>query len=124
MKIYVDIVLSGEKFNPFLLSEQYNIVFRKAYKKGDYNKRLKCCEKSGYAILSSKELNSDEKVIESILSEYETIFRIGEKELGIEYKEFNLYIECLQNSFTLNTLYLVRINKFFPEMNVTYIQEE
>ena len=124
MKFYADIILSGENFNPFYVTEQYHINFSKALNIVVYNKRLKRHEKNGYAVLSSIELDSIEKVINSILSEYEILLKIGEEKLGIEYKEFNLYIECLQNSFTIDTLSLARIKDYFTKINITYIQEE
>lgn len=124
MKFYVDIVLSGENFNPFQVSEQTKIVFRNPSKKGDYNNRLKCTEKEGYGILSSNDADYSEKAIDSVLLEYEKLCRAGEEKLGIENKEFNLYIECLQNSFTIDTAHFIKINHYFSKINITYIQSE
>ena len=124
MKTYIDIILSGKNFDPYYVTEQSGISFSKTSKKGDFNKRLNCLEKNGYAVLCSQESKSVEIVIDSILSDYEKILKIGEEKLGIDYKEFNLYIECLQNSFTIDTLSLVKISKYFSKINITYIQEE
>ena len=110
MKMYVDIILSGENFNPSEISERYNTVFRKTAE--------------GYAVISSGDFDFSETSIDYALSEYETLFNAGEKKLGISHKEFWLYVECLQNSFAIDTMQFVKINKFFPKINITYIQEE
>ena len=99
MKIYVDIILSGKKFNPLQISEMYNIQFKKAKKKGDYNSSLNCKEYEGYGILTSDGRGYSESVIDIVLSDYEKLYNIGEEKLGIEYKEFNLYIEMLAEFF-------------------------
>ncbi len=123
MKVYIDIVLSGENFNPTKVSSLYNISFSKLINKGDFNRRLNRKETDGYAILSSSDTDFSETLINKILIEYEKIFNAGEEKLGIDYKEFNLYVECLQNSFTIDTSLFVKINRFFSKVNITYIQE-
>ena len=40
MKFYADIILSGENFNPFYVTEQYHINFSKALKKGGVIKKV------------------------------------------------------------------------------------
>lgn len=123
MKVYIDIVLSGKNFNPNKVASLCDISFSKVINKGDFNKRLNRVEDESYAILSSSDTECSEALIDNILFEYEKISTIGEKNLGIDYKEFDLYIECLQNSFTINTSLFIKINRFFSKLNITYIQE-
>ena len=75
------------------------------------------------AILSSTDAEFSDALIDNLLSEYEKLSTIGEEKLGIDYKEFNLYVECLQNSFTIDTSQFIKIGRFFPKVNITYIQE-
>ena len=123
MKVYIDIVLSGKNFNPNEVATLCGLSFSKAINKGDFNNRLNHEETEDYAILSSADAEFSEALIDNLLSEYEKLSTIGEEKLGIDYKEFNLYVECLQNSFTLNTSQFIKIGRFFPKVNITYIQE-
>ncbi len=123
MKVYVDIVLSGKNFNPNEVSSLYNVSFSEAINKGDFNTRLNCEETEGYAIMSSSDSDISDALIDNILSEYNKLASVGEEELGIDYKEFDLYVECLQSSFTISTSQFIKINHFFPKVNITYIQE-
>lgn len=123
MKYYVDIILQGKEFNPEEVSNILGIKFRKFHRSGDYNKRLKSNEIEGYGILSSREELTTEEVIEKTISEYEEIYKLGEEKLGIEEKMFNLYVECLQNSFSLKTKYMKKICKYFSEIEITILDE-
>ena len=123
MKYYVDIILQGKKFNPEEVSNILGIKFRKFHKPGDYNKRLKCNEIEGYGILSSREELTTEDVIEKTISQYEEIYKLGEENLGIEEKMFHLYVECLQNSFSLKTKYMKKICNYFSEIEITILDE-
>lgn len=123
MKYYVDIILQGKEFNPEEVSNILGIKFRKFHKSGDYNERLKCNEIEGYGILSSREELTTEDVIEKTISEYEEIYKLGEEKLGIEEKMFHLYVECLQNSFSLKTKYMKKICKYFSEIEITILDE-
>ena len=123
MKYYVDIILQGKKFNPEEVSNTLGINFRKFHKPGDYNKRLNCKEIEGYGILSSNEDLTTEDVIEKTISEYEKIYELGEEKVGIEEKMFHLYVECLQNSFSLKTKYMGKICNYFSEIEITILDE-
>lgn len=123
MKYYVDIILQGKEFNPEEVSNILGIKFRKFHRSGDYNKRLKSNEIEGYGILSSREELTTEEVIEKTISEYEEIYKLGEEKLGIEEKMFHLYVECLQNSFSLKTKYMKKICKYFSEIEITILDE-
>lgn len=122
MKIYADIILSGEYFDPECLHEKYGCNFRKYNKKGDYNPRLKNTHAEGYGILTI-ENDCSESVIDKLMEQYEKIYNIGEDSLGIEEKEFHLYFEALQNSITISTKNLARIEKYFDKINITFIPE-
>lgn len=124
MKIYIDIILSGKNFNPQQVSNDYNIKFRSYRMKGDCNPRTKNIEKEGYAILSSDDNFDIDKQFEEILFQYDKIFKVGEEKIGIDNKEFNLYVETLQNSFSIDTKYLKKICTYFSKINITYIEEE
>lgn len=124
MKFYVDIILHGEKFNPEYVSSVLGIYFRKFHKTGDYNKRLKCTEQEGYGILSLNENITTEDVIEKTIVEYEKIFNIGEEKFGITEKTFHLYVECLQNSFSLKSKFVKRICNYFPDFEITVLPEQ
>ena len=121
MKLYIDIILSGENFDPQKVSKDYDIIFRKYRKKGEYNSRVRNVEKEGYAILSSEEEDTSEDIFKKILEQYDKLYKAGEKKLGIENKEFYLYVESLQNNFVLQTKYLKRICTYFSEINISYI---
>ncbi|MBP3449053.1 MAG: hypothetical protein J6K22_01160 [Spirochaetaceae bacterium] len=123
MKYFVDIILQGKKFNPEEVSSILGINFRKFHKSGDYNKRLHCNEIEGYGILSSREELTTEDVIDKTIFEYEKIYKLGEENLGIERKIFHLYVECLQNSFSLKTKYIKKICNYFSEMEITILEE-
>ena len=124
MRLYVDIILSGRDFSPPQTEALCGVSFKKAVCAGDWNARLGCKEDEGYAVLSSEGSGSGaESAIDCALTEYEKIFTAGEERLGIERSDFWLYIECLQNSFTLETSRLAKISCFFSKMNITYIQE-
>lgn len=123
MKYYVDIILQGKEFNPEEVSNILGIKFRKFHRSCDYNKRLKSNEIEGYGILSSREELTTEEVIEKTISEYEEIYKLGEEKLGIEEKMFHLYVECLQNSFSLKTKYMKKICKYFSEIEITILDE-
>ncbi len=124
MKIYIDIILSGVKFYPQQVSNDYGINFRKCRMKGDYNSRTNTIEKEGYAILSSDDFSDIDEVFERLFLQYDKLVKAGEDNLGIDYKEFHLYVEALQNSFTINTIYFKKICEYFSEINITYIEEK
>ena len=124
MNVDIDIDLSGENFDPVKVGKLCNVSFREITKKGDWNPRLKRKYKNGYGTLSFSDVYISDSLIDKVVSEYGKIANIGEGKLGIEYKEIWLYVECLQNSFTVNTSHFVKLNKFFPDINITFIQEK
>ena len=72
-------------------------------------------------ILSLKDEDVSENSILRLLAEYKKLHFIGEEILGIEEKEFWLYIETTQNSFTLKSFIYSysELNHFFPEIHIT-----
>ena len=75
--------------------------------KGDCNPRTKKIEKEGYAILSSDDNFDIDKQFEEILFQYDKIFKVGEEKIGIDNKEFYVYVETLESSVSIVTVYLI-----------------
>lgn len=121
MKIYADIILSGEKFDPEMIMQLTGCVFTKYHKRGDLNSRLNSKEIEGYAVLTCDK-DYTEVVIEKVINQYKSIIAIDKTISGIENAEFNLCVETLQGSFTISSRYLALINKYFEDVNIAVLE--
>ncbi|NLK45705.1 MAG: hypothetical protein GX297_03520 [Treponema sp.] len=126
LKFHPQIILYGENIKPREWS--YNnrnefCFFSQSDEKGDWDQRFGRYRTLGRAVIDVYPGNNTRKSIEDIIKYYEKITEKGEEKLGIEKKEFILFIETETSlpSVTLDSKALALITSHFTELQISFI---
>ncbi len=126
VKFHPQIILYGENIKPREWS--YNnrselCFFSQSDEKGDWDQRFSRYRTLGRAVIDVYPGNNSRKAISDIIQYYLKITEKGEEKLGIEKKEFILFVETETSlpSVNFDAQDLALISSHFPELQISFV---